>query len=445
MTIPLIYQDNNVNNDLHTDYFERSEQIWIKYDKRISKLCHISKNLYNTANFRIRQEYEEYKHYMGYYALDNLMKDDENYKKLPVQTAQQVLMILDENWQRYLENKQKHKINPEKFTGKPRKPGYLEKDGEFVLVFTDQQVWNINGDIRFPKRISIYNSNSLNFLKVKTRLKNHIKQVKIVPKGVGYVINLVYYKEVKIDNLRLEKSKDRIMGIDLGVNNTVAIVDNIGDTPIIIKGGIIKTINQFYNKIRSEIQSIYDRQPIMCLLKNKKEICKKTGSAIDKVTNNRNKKIQDIIHKISRYIINHCIENNIGTIVIGLNLFWKQKVNLGKRNNQNFVQIPFSKLIKMIKYKSEEVGINIITDSEEYTSKCSFLDGESMEHHDKYIGKRIKRGLFRSGKGILINADVNAAYNMIRKVFPNAFNKLGHGIEGVVLHPKRLSILDILS
>lgn len=183
----------------------------------------------------------------------------------------------------------------------------------------------------------------------------------------------------------------------------------------------------------------------MCIIKNKKEICKKTGSAIDKVTNNRNKKIQDIIHKISRYIINHCIENNIGTIVIGLNLFWKQKVNLGKRNNQNFVQIPFSKLIKMVEYKAEEVGINVITDSEEYISKCSFLDNEELCHHDKYVGKRIKRGLFRSGKGILINVDVNAAYNIIRKVFPNAFNKLGYGIEGVVLHPKRLSILDILS
>lgn len=267
--------------------------------------------------------------------------------------------------------------------------------------------------------------------------------MKIVPMGVGYTINLVYYKEVKIDNLRLEKSKDRIIGIDLGVNNTVAVADNIGNQPIIIKGGIVKAVNQFYNKIRSKIQSIYDRQPIMCLIKNKKEICKKTGSAIEKVTNNRNKKMQDIMHKISRYIINYCMEHNIGTIVIGLNPFWKQRVNLGKRNNQNFVQIPFGKLIKMVEYKAEEVGINVITDSEEYTSKCSFLDGESMEHHDKYIGKRIKRGLFRSGKGILINADINAAYNMIRKVFPNAFNKLGHGIEDVVLHPKRLSILDI--
>lgn len=113
MTIPLIYQDDNFNNNLRTDYFERSEQIWIKYDKRISKLCHISKNLYNIANFRVRQEYDEYKHYMGYHALDNLMKDDENYKKLPAQTAQQVLMILDDNWQRYFENKQKYIINPE--------------------------------------------------------------------------------------------------------------------------------------------------------------------------------------------------------------------------------------------------------------------------------------------------------------------------------------------
>lgn len=446
MTIPLIYQDkqyNNVNNDLHTDYFVRSEQVWIKYDKRISALCHISKNLYNAANFQVRKEYKEYKHYMGYSTLDHLMKDNDNYRKLPANTAQQVLMILDENWKGYFEGKKEYWANPERFTGKPNQPGYLDKNGEFLLIFTDQQVWNINGEIKFPKRISMLNSNSLNFLKIKTRLKGHIKQVKIVPMGIGYMVNIIYIKEVKIDNLRLEKSKGRIIGIDLGVNNTVAIADNIGGSPIIIKGGIIKAINQFYNKTRAKLQSIYDRQPIMCLLENKKEICRKTGFAIDAVTHNRNKKIKDIMHKMSRYIIDYCVEFNIGTIVIGQNPFWKQRVNLGKRNNQNFVHIPFDKLIKMIWYKSEEVGINVITDREEYTSKCSFLDWEELCHHDKYIGKRIKRGLFRSGKGISINADVNAAYNIIRKVFPNAFN--GHGIEGVVLHPKRLSVLDILS
>jgi putative transposase len=445
MSIPIIYRDENISsipNDLRKEYFERSEQIWIKYDKRISKLCHISKNLYNAANFQVRKEYKEYKHYMGYHDLNNLMKDNENYRKLPAQTAQQVLMQLDENWQRYFENKQEYKINPEKFTGKPNQPGYLEKDGEFLLIFTDQQVWNNDGDIRFPKKVSKKNPVSLNFLKIKTRLKNHIKQVKIVPMGIGYMVNLIYIKEVKIDNLRLEKSKNRIIGIDLGVNNTIAIADNIGNKPIIIKGGIIKSINQFYNKTRSKIQSIYDRQPYMCLLRDKREICKKDGTKMDIVAHNRNKKIKDIMHKMSRYIVNYCVEHNIGTIVIGKNPFWKQNVNLGKRNNQNFVQIPFDKLIKMIQYKSDEVGINVIKDTEEYTSKCSFVDREELCHHDTYIGKRISRGLFRSGTGILINADVNAAYNIIRKVFPNAFK--GHGIEEIVLSPKRLSILNLL-
>jgi putative transposase len=446
MSTPIIYRDNNINNipnDLRKEYFERSEQIWIKYDKRISKLCHISKNLYNEANFQVRKEYDEYKHYMEYSTLDNLMKDNKNYRKLPAQTAQQVLKQLDENWKRYFENKQEYKINPGKFTGKPNKPGYLDKDGEFLLIFTDQQVWNVDGDIRFPKKVSNKNPISLNFLKIKTRLKGHIKQLKIVPMGVGYIINLIYIKEVNIDNLRLEKSKDRIIGIDLGVNNTIAVADNIGNQPIIVKGGIIKAINQFYNKMRAKTQSIYDRQPYMCLIKDKREICKKTGSKIDTVTHNRNKKIKDIMHKLSRYIVNYCVENNIGTIVFGRNPFWKQRVNLGKRNNQNFVQIPFDKLIKMVKYKSDEVGINVITDTEEYTSKCSFLDWEELCHHEKYIGKRITRGLFRSLTGISINADVNAAYNIIRKVFPNAFK--GHGIEEIVLSPKRLSVSDLMS
>ncbi len=164
--------------------------------------------------------------------------------------------------------------------------------------------------------------------------------------GIGYVVNIIYIKEVKIDNLRLEKSKDRIIGIDLGVNNIIAFADNIGGTPIIVKGGIVKAVNQFYNKKRAKIQSIYDRQPIMCLINGKKEICKRNGFAIDTTTHNRNKKIKDIMHKLSRYIVDYCVEHNIGTIVIGLTPFWKQKINLGKRNNQSFVQIPFDKLIK---------------------------------------------------------------------------------------------------
>ncbi len=169
------------------------------------------------------------------------------------------------------------------------------------------------------------------------------------------------------------------------------------------------------------------------------------GSKMKNLSFNRMNSVLDILHKISRYIINYCINNRIGTIVWGRNPGWKQNINIGKRNNQKFTKIPHYLLFKMLKYKASEIGIKVIDVEESHTSKCSFLDLEPICHKEKgqYLGKRIKRGLFRSALGIIINADVNAAYNMIRKVFPEAFKSIG--IEGVVLHPERLSIKDLLS
>jgi len=141
---------------------------------------------------------------------------------------------------------------------------------------------------------------------------------------------------------------------------------------------------------------------------------------------------------LSREIVGWCIKHDIGTVVLGHNNNWKQNSNLGRRNNQNFVQLPFHKLISQIKYKAEEAGITVILREENHTSKCSFLDSEPIKHLDEYAGKRMNRGLFRSKKGIIINADVNAAYNIIRKAFPKAF---ADGIEGVGLHPVRMVLI----
>ncbi len=189
----------------------------------------------------------------------------------------------------------------------------------------------------------------------------------------------------------------------------------------------MKSVNQFYNKRIAELKSIKDKQGIKFEIKRLKRITAK-----------RNNKINDIFHKISRKVINYCIENNFGTMIIGYNRAWKQKVNIGKVNNQKFVQIPFFKLINQIKYKSELFGIDIIIDRESFTSKCSFLDKEPIKRHKKYAGNRLKRGLFKSKKGILINADVNAGYNIIKKVVPNAIS--ADGIEGVGLHPYSITI-----
>ena len=344
-----------------------------------------------------------------------MLKDKEAYQKLPSQTSQQILRLVDKNWKSFFNSLKKWRTQPTKYKGRPRPPKYKTKNGEFILIFTNQQCQIKDGYLVFPKKVSIS--------PIKTRIKKRIHQVRVIPKGLYYDVEIIYEKDVK--NLKLDKK--RILGIDLGLVNVVTMVNNAELQPAIIKGGIAKSTNQYYNKELAKYKSIKDKQEIAFITRR-----------IQKLTIKRNNKINDQFHKISRKIINYCIDNNFGTIIIGYNQFWKQKVKLGKINNQNFVQLPYFKLISLIEYKSKLVGIDIILEKEYYTSKCSFLDNESIQKHKTYAGKRINRGLFRSKKGIIINADVNAGYNIIKKVIPNAV--LVDGIEGVGLYPYSITI-----
>jgi len=354
----------------------RTDQIWIKGDKTIANLCHISKNLYNEANYVIRQEFFE----TGKWIRDlSILKESENYKNLPAQTAQQILRIVDRNWNAFFGALKSWKSHPEKFHSRPQIPHYKKKDGEFVLVFTNQQSKLKNGQlIILPKLLG---------LKIKTRIKEGLKQVRVIPKGVGYILEIVYKKVVKVT----ERNRSRIVGIDIGVRNFITMVNNIGETPIVVKGGVVKSINQFYNKEKARVQSVYDLQGI------------KYGNKMQKLSVKREKKLNDFFHNVSRFVVDWCVKHDIGVIVIGHNDNWKQKVNIGKKNNQNFVQIPFGKLIQQICYKAEEVGVELREQEESHTSKCSFLDNEVVKHHKKYVGKRIKRGIFRTAKGIPVS------------------------------------------
>ena len=203
---------------------------------------------------------------------------------------------------------------------------------------------------------------------------------------------------------------------------------------MVVKGGIVKSINQFYNKQISKLRSIND-----ILNKNNKRYPRYTNM-MKLITDKRKRELNDLLHKLSTGIVNYPLLNNIDTIVIGHNELWKQNSNMGKKNNQNFVQIPFNKLIKLIKYRAEEMGIEVILQEESYTSKCSFLDNGEIGKHYVYLGKRIFMGLFKSAKGILINADINGSYNIIKKAFPNTFD----GIEGLRVNPESLSIFKLL-
>ena len=285
--------------------------------------------------------------------------------------------------------------NKKSLNGCPQFPHYKNKiKGRFVTPFTYSQFQIKNGELKFPKRTNI------NILKTNVGL---LKQVRIIPQSSCYVIEIIYEKQEKelINN-------DNYLSIDLGLNNLMTCYDTKNNKSIIINGKPVKSINQYYNKKKTTIQSD--------LIKNNK---KYNSNKLNNLTLKRNNKITDYLHKSSRFIVNYCVNNNISNLVVGYNKEWKQEINIGKRNNQNFVQIPHQKLIYMLEYKCKLEGINFIQNEESYTSKCSALDLEILNKHDKYMGKRVKRGLFVSSEGIKINADLNGALNILRKVAPD--------------------------
>jgi putative transposase len=403
------------------------EQHIINYNnslfKELDNLCFLSKNLYNKSNYIVRQEFIktfkekeegkiEHVNWIRYYELQKQLQNnkDFDYYQLPTKVSQHVLKTLDKNWKSFFKSVKDFKTNSIKYKGKPKLPNYKHKTkGRNILIYTIQAISK-----KELKNNVIYLSGTN--IKIKTKQKN-IKQVRIVPRNKEYLIEIIYKKEV--NDLKL--NKNNIAGIDLGINNLCAITSNQNNIkPLLINGRPLKSINQYYNKKKSKLQSFAGD---------------KSSNRLINLTNKRNKKVNNYLHNTSRYVINYLIRNNIGNLVIGKNKLWKTDCNIGKKNNQNFVNIPHAKLINMIEYKCFLVGINVFLTEESYTSKCSFIDNEELKHHDKYQGRRKHRGLFFSKENIMINADCNGSGNMIRKAFPNAF---ADGIEGVVVHPVRV-------
>lgn len=360
--------------------------------------------------------------FLDFYLANYLKSEDNPYKQMVVQTSQQILKDLFKDWASYFALIKKYKKNKSKYKGRPRPPRYKAKNGRHKLSMTNQSCKVKDGKVTFPKtkltlEIGVDTSN----------LK--LKQVRIVPMGSIYKIELVWDKEVK-NNIKLNKKA--FIGIDLGLSNLATITNNIGLKPIIINGKPLKSINQYYNKKKSEMQESmpfytyarYDKKNNICV-NEKRQLS--YSKKIDRLTRKRNAKVEDYMHKASAFIVNYCVENLIGNIVIGKNKNWKNEINIGTINNQNFVSVPFNRFISMIKYKAEgyEIEVNIIEES--YTSKSSFLDFDDIpvfkerEKHS-FSGKRITRGLYKTGN-IIINADVNGSYNILRKFDDTLFNK----------------------
>jgi putative transposase len=369
-----------------------------KMFKQCDKLCFLSKNLYNCALYTIKQEFLSTGKWLRYNQLDKIIKENYplDYKALPSVCSQQILIKLDNNIKCYFEGIKIWKKSKKKFTGCPKFPKYKDKiNGRNIVTFTVSGAKIKKDKIIFAKKSLLSN------LTIK---QNNFKQIRIKPQTSCYVIEVVYEKQETI----IENKNNNWLSIDLGVNNLATCVSNNIKNGFIINGKPLKSINQYYNKKKSELQS-----------KLKKNHNNFTSNRIQKLTLKRNNKINDYLHKVSKKIIDKCLEDNIDNIVIGKNDGWKQNVSLGKRTNQNFVQIPFENFIQKIAYKAKLKGLEINTINESYTSKCSALDLESIEKHEQYLGKRVNRGLFQTFKGKLINADINGALNILRKQVAN--------------------------
>lgn len=386
------------------------------YYSMLDEFCFKSKNLYNFANYQIRQKFCETGEFINYSTMDKLLKQKDmefDYRNMPTaQSAQQCLRLLEKNWKSFFASVKDYKKNPSKYTGRPKLPKYLDKNGRNILILTNMNCKVRDSVIVFPK---VFNGFTL-----KTKV-NSLQQIRILPRNKHIIVEVVYNYESK-DSL---EDNRRYLGVDIGLDNLATIVNNVGYSPIIINGKGLKSTNKYYNKQISHYREVAKRM-------NKLDYTER----MNKLTIKRNNKIDDFMHKASKFIVDYALGINCNTIIIGNNKDWKRGSKMSKNVNQSFVGIPHQRFIEKIKYKCENVGLNLIITEESYTSGTSFLDGE-LPCKDNYDKTRRKyRGLFISNEGIKINADVNGAYQIIKKVSPNLFD----GVEGVGLHPFKVNI-----
>jgi putative transposase len=388
-----------------------------------------SKNLYNAANYEYRQAFIHEGKYLNYNEVQRRMQSHEAYKALPAKVSQQILMLLDTNWKSFKEGLKAYHEDPSKFTGRPRLPKYKHKtEGRGILVYTVQAVSKrgLKKGLIQPSMLPI---------EVQTKHKD-IHQVRIIPRNGHYVVEVIYSKKAVQANVDLSFC----VAIDLGVTNLAAITSNReGWVPRLVNGRPIKAWNQWYNKRMKELKT--------CLPKDDRE---RVTKQMEQITNNRNRQIHHYLHAASKRIIDFLAKEGVGTIIVGKNPLWKQETGMGKRNNQNFVQIPHARFIDMLTYKASLIGIQVEVREESYTSKASFVDLDPIptykpndEGEHIFSGKRIGRRnrLYRTKDGRKICADVNGSYNILRKSKPDAFAHAGaKGIAAYVVQPVRLAI-----
>ena len=373
--------------------------------RNLKYLCHIAKNLKNQAIYNVRQHYFNNKKYLSYNENYKMLKNSENYKKLNSNMAQQILKEVDESFKSFFALLKLAKNG--QYNGKIKLPNYLDKDGFTTLVIGFVR---LKDDMLIvPYSNSFRKTHKEIAIKLPPVLKDKkIKEIRIIPKQHSRYFEIQYIYEVK--EVQRELNKENVLGIDLGIDNLCTCVTNTGAS-FIIDGRKLKSINQYYNKINAKLQSIKDKQKI-----------ERTTLRQKRITRKRNNRINDYLSKAARTIVNYCLNNDIGKLVLGYNEDFQRNSNIGSINNQNFVNIPYGKLRDKLIYLCKLYGIEFKLQEESYTSKASFFDGDEIPIYDKenlqeyiFSGKRIKRGLYQTSTGKLINADCNGALNILRK------------------------------
>ena len=404
----------------------------------IRRLSFFSARLYNEGLYNVRQYFFNNNNYLNYGKNYHVCKTSNNYKMLLTDIAQQTLRLVERNFKSFFAllklksaGKYSEKVRPPKY--KREEYGMITVCGRSARIKDGYVLVGLTTEF---KKIHQPAATTMRFKLPKNITATKLQELRIIPNfdGKEFDIEFVYKKDVQPPK---QLDQNKYLSIDCGVNNFATCFDSTNGASFILSGKRLKSVNHWYNKEKSRLQSIYEHQ--------KRDMNTK---GFIKLSKKRTDVINDFMNRAAKAITSHCLKNDIGNIVMGDFQDIKQGINIGKRNNQNFVSIPFGIFKRKLKSKCEQLGIVYNSIEESYSSKCSFLDDEIIGYHDVYLGSRVKRGLFKTSTGILVNADVNGSANILRK-FLTSNNRLDvldlkRVNEGFVNNPSKVKSLTVV-
>ncbi len=401
----------------------------------LREMCRYAKNLYNVGLYSIRQYFFAEGRYLRYESNYQAIKGNENYALLQAGVSQQILKVVDRSFRSFFNLLKKAKHGEYRFHD-VRIPHYLDKNDYFPLILSTNAIVIKDGYIQVPMSREFQRLHpDLERIRIPfpSRLEGKtVKEVRILPVEKARFFKIQFVYEVS-EEPHPTLSPDKALAIDLGLDNLATCVNSTDGSSFIIDGKKLKSMNHQYNARMAKLQSILDQQKLS------------RSEQMARITMNRNNQLRDYMMKSARYIVNYCLTNEISTIVTGYNPDWKNGSNIGKRNNQNFVQIPHGQLRNQLENLCERYGLKYVEQEESYTSKASFLDDDDIPvwngtHQEvKFSGKRVKRGLYRASNSKMLNADVNGAANILRKS-NHRFSDGERVARGLLANPLRVKL-----